>query len=232
MTQGSVNTSETLTPDGPGLQVKQEPPLPLKKSLGLSGSLSILGGSAGLLVVWGFLAFLWLGHGSAPEAADATRAWRQIALHDWTTRSITLSSGALRLAVSLQTTVCTSMVAALFLENWHARVSQVAWLSVMRSINDGPLSLVQKTLLSPPKSLSGILRRVEFWLLLLMVAVTLALQFSSTILISDLVDFGVVGDANGTEIPDLLQPERVKTDIFDISPILGAPPIYATFGEV
>ncbi|XXH00657.1 hypothetical protein Hte_007005 [Hypoxylon texense] len=234
-TQTSAHTNETLIPDGPGSQLDsttQEPPLPLKKSLGLSGSLGIIGGSIGLLLVWGFLAFLWLGHGSAAEAANATRAWRQIALHDWMTRSITLSSLALRLAVSLQTTVCTSMLAALFLERRHTRISQVAWLSVMRSINDGPLRLVQKTLPPSPKSLSGILRRVEFWLLLLMVVITLALQFSSTILISDLVDFGVVSDVNVTEIPDLLQPEKVETILFDISPILGAPPIYATFGEV
>ncbi|KAI2633673.1 hypothetical protein GGS26DRAFT_590429 [Hypomontagnella submonticulosa] len=120
------------------------------------------------------------------------------------------------------------MLATLFLEKWHIPIFQVAWLSVMRSLNDGLHKLVQQALL--PKSLS-VVRRIEFWLLL-MVVITIALQFSSTILISDLIDFGVVSDANVTETPDLLQPKELETVPFDATPILGAPLVYAVFGEV
>jgi hypothetical protein len=121
------------------MELSPEEPSDTKISLSWKESL----GTTGILLVLSFLSFLWLGFGHEPEAAAATWAWRQIALNNWMTQAITLSSLVLRSVVSLQAGVCTSMIAALLLEKHFARRSNVAWLSVMRGINDGPLKLAQ-----------------------------------------------------------------------------------------
>ncbi|KAI3327572.1 hypothetical protein HD806DRAFT_549505 [Xylariaceae sp. AK1471] len=172
--------------------------LPWKESLALAGVLGIIGGSMVILLVLSFLSFLWFGFGPEPEATAATWAWRQIALKNWMTQAITLSSLALRSIVSLQAGVCTSMIAALVLEKHFAQRSKVAWLSVMRGINDGPLKLVRIMISS--KTFTFLLQ-VEFWLILLTTLTTFSLQFSSTILLSDLQDLVILGDLNRTQVP-------------------------------
>ncbi|KAI0837652.1 hypothetical protein F5Y06DRAFT_297511 [Hypoxylon sp. FL0890] len=202
-------------------------PLPIKESLGLTGSFIIIGGSLGVLGALGFLIFLWFGYGPTPEAADATRFWRYITLHDYATQAITLSSLFLRFIISSQAAVCTSMIAAVVLEKRRARRSQVAWFSVIRSINDGPSKLAGMMVTS-----TSFVRHFEFWLLLLMVAVTLGLQFSSTILLTDIHDFVMIGNLNNTEALSLLVYQR---DDFHLQltgdTFLSEPPLYATFGE-
>lgn len=90
--------------------------LPIKQSLGLSGSILIIGGTIGLLGVYAFLTFLWFGNGTESEAANATWAWRQIALRGYMEQVISVAALVLTFIVSLQATVCTSMIAALVLE--------------------------------------------------------------------------------------------------------------------
>lgn len=182
-----------------------------------------------VLAALSFLMFLWFGYGPVPEAAKASQAWRHITLNNWMAQAITLASLALRIAVSVQTTTCTSMIAALFLERHRTRRSQVPWLSVMRSINDGPLKLIQVIL--SPRSFA-VFGYIELWSVILMAVVTLLLQFSSTILLSDLRDFVIVGDVNNTQFPGLFS---VTNDNFSVTiasaGYLNYPPVYAIFGE-
>lgn len=90
--------------------------LPIKQSLGLSGSIVIIGGTIGLLGVYAFLTFLWFGYGTKSRAANATWAWRQIALKGYMEQVISLAALVLTVIISLHATVCTSMTAALVLE--------------------------------------------------------------------------------------------------------------------
>ncbi|KAI2628311.1 hypothetical protein GGS21DRAFT_527323 [Xylaria nigripes] len=205
-------------------------PLPIRESLGISGIASLVVGHIGMLAVLLFLAFLWFGHGSTPEASNAIGLWRQIVLSNWMTRSITLGSLVIRILATLQATVCTSMIAARILERRSARKSFVPWFSVIRSINDGPLRLVQMLLTS--KSLA-VVRYPEFWLAALMLLITFALQFSSTILLSDLQNFTIIGDHRQIQVPSLLY-YNADDFIFQIrSPLyLLKRPTYSTFGEV
>ncbi len=108
------------------------------------GCLSIIGGYIGVLGILGFLAFLWFRYGPSPEAADATYAWRQIAVNEWMAQAIALCARALRFAIYVQSGACTSMIAALILEK------------------------------------------------------RFPLQFSSTILLSNMGDFVIVGNVNRT----------------------------------
>ncbi|KAI0514355.1 hypothetical protein F5B22DRAFT_237310 [Xylaria bambusicola] len=203
--------------------------LPVAESLSRMGLFCIVGGSLWILGAFGFLTFLWFGHGSK-EAADATKLWRFIALHHYFPQAITLYTLALRVAVSFQAVVCTSMIAAIVLEKHGIQRTQVAWLSVMRGINNGPLKLCG--LLVSSNGIATLLRRVELWLLFLIVIVTSALQFSSTLLLSDLKDFTIVGDLNLTQFNDILLYDK---DDFHVEALglqfISQSPVYAVFGE-
>ncbi|KAI0449960.1 hypothetical protein F5B21DRAFT_529373 [Xylaria acuta] len=203
-------SGHTMHIEGPESTSKSDPPspvyqaeafiqgrLPMNESLGRTELITILGGAILILGSIAFLSLLWFGYGDEPEAADAPWIWRQIVLHDWMTRAITILSLVLRFIVSLQVALCTSMTAALVLEKRSARKSDVAYLSIARSISDGPRRVVQ--LLFSSRSLS-VLSYLELWLISLLALVMLALQFSSTLLLSDLHDYVVVGDVESRSI--------------------------------
>ncbi|KAI0502918.1 hypothetical protein F5B22DRAFT_640549 [Xylaria bambusicola] len=208
---------------------RTEPPLSLPDLLGYGGLFGVIGGSFWILGIFGFLTFLWFGHGSRPEAADATSLWRFLALHNYFPETVTICSVALRIVVGIQATICTSMLAALMLEKHGARKTQGAWLSIMRSINDGPMKL--GGILAKGPSVAFL--HVETWLTFLIIIVTLALQFSSTLLLSDIDNFVILGNLNATEFGDLFSLKNGSniTLSFDNN-ISTRPPIYAAFGEV
>lgn len=102
------------------------------------------------------------------------------------------------------------MLAALVLEKRATRKTQVATISVLRAINDGPSRLAQLMLGS--KTL-GVFGHIEFWLVSLLAVVGLTLQFLSTILLTDVHDFAVVGDLRDTQVSSLLPPNTSRSDV-------------------
>ncbi|KAI3341995.1 hypothetical protein F4824DRAFT_270918 [Ustulina deusta] len=218
------------TSDQPTDEPSPHPPLSLKQSLGITGCVSILGGHIVLVGVIVFLSFLWFGHGSAPEGAEATELWRTIATRGWMIRAITLSALVLRFIVSVQAAVCTSMIAAIVLEQRRVRRSQAAWFSIMRSLNDGPRQLIQMMVSS---GTVRILFEVEFWLIVLVALTGLGLQFTSTILLGDLRNGPVIGDVNSTQVKSLLSYDKASSVTF-VSDLTWATrsPIYSVYGEV
>lgn len=204
--------------------------LSYRESLGIGGCLSIVGSSLLATGLLGFLASLWFGHGTEPEGRSAASLWRFLALRGWMIQTITICSLIIRLLVSIQATVCTSMIAALILEKHSVRKSDVAYISVFRAINDGPRKLV--SLLFCSKS-PATLRYIEFWLLLWLALLTLGLQFSSTILLSDVRDFTIVGNTNSTQIQSLffVPDDKGEDWSFNFIDLLRAEPIFSTFGE-
>jgi hypothetical protein len=206
----------------------KDSPLPLKECLGFSGCLSLFGGGVGALAVLIFLTFLWFGYGSEIEGRNATRLWRLIALSNWMTRTITLTALILRVIISAQSTVCTSMIAALILEKRFALKSNVAHLSVIRGINGGPRELIQLILSSRS---SVLVLNLEFWLIMVLAILTIALQFSSTILVSDLNDFVIVGNFNHTQVPTLVS-YQYGDGIYLDGTWIERPAVWSVFGEV
>ncbi|KAI0798841.1 hypothetical protein GGR55DRAFT_684543 [Xylaria sp. FL0064] len=174
--------------------------LPLKESLGHTGSVTVFGGSVLILLGMGFLFLLWFGYGDKPEAAEAPWVWRRIALGDWMTRTITILALVLRSVVSFQVALCTSMTAALVLEKRSTRKSDVAYLSIARS------------------------------LICLLASIMVALQFSSTFLLSDLHDFVIVGDVKTQPVFNFGTFE-ILNDTGIQAPLLENDLIYAVFGE-
>lgn len=130
--------------------------------------------------------------------------------------------------ITAQAAVCTSMIASIIIEKRFIQKSQAAHFSVLRGINDGPRNLVHLILSS--KSVRLILR-LESYLAILLLLVGMGLQFSSTILLSD-VDVSVVAGENALlQLPSLLSEsqDRVTTSTNSYKAL---PPQYAVFGEL
>lgn len=110
------------------------------------------------------------------------KVWRAIVLHNWLTRSTTLSALVIRSAISFQGVLATSMIAALNLELRGVLWVNAAQFSISRSINSGPYLLLW-TALSSTKDLGD---WVQVTLLASLSASTVALQFTSSPLVSDI----------------------------------------------
>lgn len=102
------------------------------------------------------------------------------------------------------------MLAALVLEKRATQKTRVATLSILRAINDGPGRLAY--LMMGSKTLA-IFQYIEFWLIVLLVTMTVALQFLSTILLTDVYDFTVVGDLKDLQVRSLLSPKTTRDDV-------------------
>lgn len=149
----------------------------------------------------------------------------------WIPQAVTLASIILQFVIGIQASICTSMLAALLLERLSVPRSQVAYASVIRGINDGPWKLVTM-LLSYKGKASYIICHVEAWLIVLVALLSLTLQFTSTILLSDMHPFRIVGDLNTTTLNSLFAyPGLNNLTLFQGS-LKSSEVMYPVFGEV
>ncbi|KAI1405368.1 hypothetical protein F4819DRAFT_423210 [Hypoxylon fuscum] len=204
--------------------------LRLKESIGIYGIFIIIAGGLINVGAWCFLLFLWFGGGQASNGAQAPHFWRYLMLNSWITQTITLTSLVLRLFVSAQATICTSLLAALVLENHHVHLSEAARYTILRGVNDGPMGLIQLTF-SSLQSWKKAFGRIESLLITILFLTALAVNFSSTILLSDVGFSGVVHDQTTKEIPLAF---NLSTTVFVPSTEYWnqRPRAYATFGEI
>ncbi|KAI0882825.1 uncharacterized protein GGS22DRAFT_195555 [Annulohypoxylon maeteangense] len=204
--------------------VAQNTRLPIRDSLGISGCLIIAGGTLGSLLGLGFLIFLWTAHGSSSEAADAPMAWRKIMLNGWMGQATTLTALLIRIFTALQATVCTAMLASMFLEKRYVRKADVVQFSIIRAINDGPRKLTELIFYTPRA-----IFRIEAFLALFLTLGNLALQFTSTILFSDIQDATIVGFGSAVQVPNYIN--QVTDGIYIPVPEQESP-TYRMFGEL
>jgi hypothetical protein len=173
-----------------------------------------------------FLAFLWFG------SRDNT-SWRRIALGGWMTRAIAISSLAIRTGASLQEIVATAMLAALALECAKVPLQDIAPFSMLRNGNSGPLQLSYLLLRWMGREW---IQWVVPSLSLLLLMVGTAIQFSSTILLSDLGLVAIPGRLSVTSLSTNFD-YMLATGGRSIPIILGTTswtqraPFYPTFAE-
>jgi hypothetical protein len=164
---------------------------PVQK-LGVLASCILSIGLACLLISLGFLWFLWL-------ADDGNSTWRDIAVRNWVTRAIALSSTVIRQAIAFQASVATAMLAALALERVFVRLSHLASVSTTRNANGGPYMLswwLWKSFVAHPQ------RWRTSWLLVLTIIIvitTTLIQLTSFALLSD-VDLKTVRGTLSTQV--------------------------------
>ncbi|KAI0453720.1 hypothetical protein F5B21DRAFT_515156 [Xylaria acuta] len=111
------------------------------------------------------------------DAVNAPRAWRAITLRWWMPQATTLTALLVRVIAAAQAT------------KRKVQKSQVAQFSVMRGINNGPLKLLM--LMLPSRQ---IMLHFEPLLVFASTLSTVSLQFSTTILLSDIFDGTITGD--------------------------------------
>jgi hypothetical protein len=131
-----------------------------------------------LLSTYSFLTFLWF-------SSDVNQTWRKIANQDWITQATTLSSALIRLATGIQATMASCMLASLAIEQGEVPLRDLANMSIMRS-NSSPLTLCWP-LLHAAVSRGRMVKRFKLpFLATLLLLSSLALQFTSTILVTDI----------------------------------------------
>ncbi|KAI0154971.1 hypothetical protein GGR57DRAFT_465574 [Xylariaceae sp. FL1272] len=170
--------------------------LSMKDALGLANASMIVAGTILSLATLAFLVFLWAGRGFDLDGHAASRVWRTIMFSGSLTQLVTISSLILRASISAQTAICTSFVAALVLERRSVPLSQSASLSVLRSVNAGPRHLIWQLL---RRNSWYRLFGVELGLFYILALGSIAIQFASTVLVSDLHDSSLVGFPQGIE---------------------------------
>lgn len=127
------------------------------------------------LVVLAFLAFVW----SRPTH---NFFWISLVTTQWATRSVTIASFIIRLTVDVLTGTAAAMLAALSLESGSIALPSLAAVSILRAVNPAPTKLA--SVLS--KAGRPFMRKGYFPLALILAIITVALQFTSTFLVSDL----------------------------------------------
>ncbi|KAF4447978.1 hypothetical protein F53441_8569 [Fusarium austroafricanum] len=169
-----------------------------------------------------FLAFLW-------GADENNTVWRSIVLAGWMARSITITSLVLRWATAAQAAACTSMLAAILLQKGAVPLPAAAAVSIIKFNNTGPWSLLRNMKAKWHRgSISvGLLTA-------LLTLTTLSLQFTSTVLLSQV---GIASLPVATSIPQTHYGIETDGDTYYAMPSTApslldiTPARYPTFAE-
>lgn len=161
----------------------------------------IVGCTLIILVALAYLTFLWFG---GPVRAS----WKKIVFSNWTTTSVVICALAIRWTSGFQTILSTSIVALMFLRK-GVPASKIPRISTIRHSNGGPLDLM--LLVSPALWKNNSHLTI---ICLLTLIVSLALQFSSTLLVSDLAISPIAGPARKFRGKGIKQLEG-QTDSFN-----------------
>lgn len=195
-----------------------------RDTIGLTGLIIVLAGGATTLSILAFLIFLWFGEGTS-SGEDAPSIWRWVILSQWVTQAVTLSTVVIRIAITSQASLFTSLIAAVMLERHGVPLSRIAEVSLIRASNDGPLRLGYLLVTSVRKS------PLQAILALILLFTSFAIQFSSTILVSDLASSALVNDPQTTQMPVFMTTELISLN-HQTNNWLGQPTSYSHYGEI
>lgn len=146
------------------------------------------------------LAQLWQGAFIANSGRRPTSLWLNIYDNGWVARIVTTSSVLVRAAATAQMGIFAAIAAAIMLENNNVGIRQLPLISMIRTINNGPLSHIWNMLDTVrSRSTSGY---VYCAVLTVAILNLLALQFASTILLSDFGEGSLVV-GNSSAVPYL-----------------------------
>lgn len=152
------------------------------------GLTTLILGSLAILAAVGFLTFLWMASMDAIRGRPTPRLWNMIVEPAWTARAVTLSSVLLRSAISLQAGLVAAMMAALVLETGGIRLSKLPQMSLLRAVHTGPQNVAWLTM----GNLTSLAPRPHILLIFVILATTIASQFSSTLLLLDFTNQNVL----------------------------------------
>ncbi|KAH7408665.1 hypothetical protein DE146DRAFT_786082 [Phaeosphaeria sp. MPI-PUGE-AT-0046c] len=154
-------------------------------------------------------------------------------VHNWSTSSVSISAWLLRTAVDFEAALASAMLVALLLESRSGvHIYHLAHFSPMRSGSSGPWSLAHYVWLELWRSTAAF-KRYGKWTLIILVLLTSTaiLQFSSTILLSDLKPGPLGGYYRQAEIRSGLSYKDIFMRITRDPAWTSNPPSYPAFGE-
>lgn len=165
-------TQDHITETAQRLSQHQHPVL--AKRIGYTSSIFLLLTYIATIASFVFITWLWYADHDNPT-------WRRITLNNWTTRAVTIASIALRTSFTTHGLICTSMLAAIALQQGEVPLRNAALVSLLRYTNSGPQSLVLSLL-----GRRGRTFHITSVILLGIFATTLLINVTSTALLSDL----------------------------------------------
>jgi hypothetical protein len=188
-------------------------------------------GTVGLLLALSLITFLWKGVDATVthDGSKVASFWCTIMITAWLSRTVTLSSLVIRLAVASQAGIRTSMLAALLLEGSGIPIPWLAEASLMRSSTTGPHQLATAVLQALPR----IHEPTVIPTLYTLVLTTILSQFCSTALLSDLKPGMIITNTHTSAIPYGVKPNYNSK----LLPFQGndywatKPPSYPAFAE-
>ena len=149
------------------------------RRVGPSAWLILIGGTSIVLAVVVLLTFLWFANVDSP-------VWHRIAIHNWMAPTVTISTLILRAALGLQVGIVASMLSGLSLEKIGVRTSDLASSSIIRSGHGSVLESVRISIVSLVNGRMPLRYAGPTLTLLLLLLVSVASQFASTLLVNDL----------------------------------------------
>ncbi|EUC27285.1 hypothetical protein COCCADRAFT_31198 [Bipolaris zeicola 26-R-13] len=210
----SINTS--VAPEKDDLQ-----------RLSSASLLALLTSSLAVLAMCSFLLFLWFGD-------SRNKTWSHIMVQGWATRCVAVTALVLRTSVDIQATVACAILASLLLESKSGiHVFHTARISAMRTDSTSPWAFIRCVLEEFWRSTTQSRHNYHVYAMAICLLITTTVvQFSSTLLLSDLKQGPLIGAVTPAEVlPCLSYPvggiERIARD----SAWTTNPPNYATFGE-
>jgi hypothetical protein len=170
----------------------------LRGRIGTIGILTLYLGSALLLPSVALLALIWKESTAAVSGGRPQVPWIQIINAGWISKLITICTALIRIIIALQASQATAMIASVILEAIGTPLLHAPFFSIIRAASTAP-----HVFLFPPRLLPrrSILSFCVCILAFLEVIVTIASQFLSTLLISDLADGVFIDSNNSTDIP-------------------------------
>lgn len=207
------------------------------EKLGLYNIGILVVGSIAIFTAIAFFALLWSGSETARNGQPTPALWFRIVQgHNWATRVVTVGSVFIRLAAAAQMGLLAALVAAWTLETTGTSAEHLPLLSIIRTVNNGPQSHIWNVF----HSLRCRTRWLYSALIILAILDALALQFTSTLLVTDFNIAPVVPQASNVSIAygvltsygndEETQSGNVQPSIgVDLN--LAAPPAYPRFAE-
>lgn len=136
-------------------------------------------GTSIVLAVVVSLTFLWFANVNSP-------VWHRIAIQSWMASTVTSSTLVLRVVLGLQVGIIASMLSSFSLEKMGVRTRDLASSSIMRSGHGSVLESVRISIVSLAKGGMPLRHAGPVWALLLLLLVSVASQFASTLLVNNL----------------------------------------------
>ncbi|KLU90968.1 hypothetical protein MAPG_09493 [Magnaporthiopsis poae ATCC 64411] len=197
--EGHIDNPFPPRNDGAAATVSSRARPALKRSLGVLKILILVGGTLAIFAIVGFLTFVWKSANDAivetsPSPSAAT--WRRLLDSGWLLQVVTASTVVLRFVAGLQVGVMTQMLSSLVLERGGCSLKDLALLSLTRAETAGPFGAVTLAIWRQ----RGLANRVLGVLLLLLLIVAGAIQFSSTLLVTDIGPTKVLSGYNTSNI--------------------------------